>query len=33
VAFETQAMRQRDQSRAAFMDKAEFLLDPGADLA
>ena len=26
-------MQQRDQSRAAFVDDAEFLLDPGADLA
>ena len=33
VVFETQAMQQRDQSRAAFLDEAGFLLDPGADLA
>src|ERR1039458_115434 len=26
-------MQQRDQSRAASVDEAEFLLDPGADLA
>ena len=33
VIFEPQAMQQRDQSRAAFVNEAEFLLDPGADLA
>ena len=32
VVLETQAMQQCDQSRAAFVDEAEFLLDPGADL-
>ncbi len=26
-------MQERDQSRAAFINEAEFLLDPGADLA
>src|ERR1035437_1426157 len=33
VIFELQTMQQRDQSRAAGVDEAEFLLDPGADLA
>src|ERR1700761_2026628 len=33
VIFESQAMQQRDQPRAAFVDEAEFLRDPGADLA
>src|SRR5437879_419765 len=33
VIFEPQAMQQRDQSRTAFVDEAEFLLDKGADLA
>src|SRR5271168_5417582 len=33
VIFESQAMQQRDQARAAFVDEAEFLGDPGADLA
>ncbi len=33
VILEPQTMQQRDQSRAAFVDEAEFLLDPGADLA
>ena len=33
VIFEPQTMQQRDQSRAAFINEAEFLLDPGADLA
>src|SRR5277367_1966349 len=32
VIFESQAMQQRDQARAAFVDEAEFLGDPGADL-
>jgi hypothetical protein len=29
VVFETQTKQKRDQSRAAFIDEAEFLLDPG----
>jgi hypothetical protein len=33
VIFEPQAMQQRDQSRPAFVNDAEFILDPGADLA
>ena len=33
VIFEPQAMQQRDQSRTAFVNEAEFLLDKGADLA
>ena len=32
VIRETQTMQQCDQSRAAFVDEAEFLLDPGADM-
>jgi hypothetical protein len=32
VIFEPQAMQQRDQSRTAFVNEAEFLLDPGADV-
>ena len=33
VIFEPQAMQQRDQSRTAFVNEAEFLLDKGADMA
>jgi hypothetical protein len=33
VIFETQTMQERNQSRAAFIDAAKFLLDKGADLA
>ncbi len=33
VIFEPQAMQQRDQTRAALVNKAEFLGDPRADLA
>ena len=33
VIRQTQAVQQRDQSRAAFVDEAKFLLDPGPDLA
>lgn len=33
VIFETQTMQKRDQSRAAFINEAEFLFDPGAKLA
>jgi hypothetical protein len=33
VILQPQAMQKRDQSRAAFVDKGAFLLDPGADLA
>ena len=33
VIFEPQTMQQRDQPRAAFINEAEFRLDPGADLA
>src|SRR5665811_2044893 len=32
VIFKTQAMQQCDQSRTAFINEPEFLLDPGADL-
>jgi hypothetical protein len=32
VIFETQTMEKRDQSRAAFVDEAELLFDPGTDL-
>src|SRR5450755_4618581 len=33
VIFEPQAMQQRDQSRPAFVNDVEFILDPCADLA
>src|ERR1700748_1621599 len=33
VIFEIEAVQQRDQSRAAFVNEAEFLRDKGADLA
>jgi hypothetical protein len=33
VIFETQTMQERNQSRAAFIDAAKFLLDKAADLA
>src|SRR5271167_2385021 len=33
VIFQSQAMQQRDQSGAAFVDKPKLLGDPGADLA
>ena len=33
VIFEPQAMQQRDQSYWLFVNDAEFILDPGADLA
>jgi len=33
VIFEIKAVQQRDQSRAAFVNEAEFLRDKGADLA
>src|SRR4029077_12053148 len=33
VIFEPQAMQQRDQPRTAFINEAEFPLDPGTDLA
>jgi hypothetical protein len=33
VIFETQTMQERNQSRAAFIDAAKFLLDKGADRA
>ena len=33
MIFKTKAMQQRDQSRTAFVDETELLLDPGADLA
>src|ERR1019366_688425 len=33
VIFEPQAMQQGDQSRTAFVNQAEFLLDPGTDVA
>ena len=33
VIFETQTMQERNQSRAAFIDAAKFLLDKSADLA
>jgi hypothetical protein len=32
VIFQPQAMQQRDQSRAALVDEAELLGDPGSDL-
>src|SRR5665811_2129695 len=32
VILKPQTMQERDQSRAAFIDEPEFLLDPGADL-
>src|SRR5262245_16572987 len=33
VIFEPQPMQQRDQSRTAFINEPELLLDPGPDLA
>src|SRR5476649_2876315 len=33
VILQPQTMQERDQSRAAFINEPEFLLDPGADLA
>src|SRR5271156_6633343 len=33
VIFQAQPMQQRDQSRTAFVNEAEFPLDPGTDLA
>jgi hypothetical protein len=33
VIIEIEAVRQRDQSRAAFVHEAEFLRDKGADRA
>ncbi|PNE11052.1 MAG: hypothetical protein CR217_11000 [Beijerinckiaceae bacterium] len=33
VIFETQTMQERNQSRAAFIDAAKFLLAKSADLA
>jgi hypothetical protein len=33
VIFEPKTMQERDQSRAAFVDETEFLLDKGADSA